>query len=53
MTFPCAAEVCEHRNDNHADSAAEPGFADPGEPCAEAKNDNFVDRAASFFARQV
>ena len=39
----------EHGNDDHADAAAEPGFADTGEPCAEAEDKDFCDRGASFF----
>lgn len=38
----------EHGDDDHADAAAETGFADAGEPCPEAEDDNFVDGAASF-----
>ena len=38
----------EHRDNNHSDAAAETGFADTGEPCPEAENDDFVDSAASL-----
>ena len=38
----------EHGNDDHANTAAEPGFADTGEPCAEAEDKDFCDSAASF-----
>ena len=38
----------EHRDDNHADAAAEASFADTGKPCAEAKDDDFSDGDASF-----
>ena len=41
----------EHRNDNHPDTTAETGFADPGEPSSEAEDDDFVDGAASFLVR--
>ena len=42
------AEMREHRDDNHADATAEPGFADTSEPCAEAEDNDFCDGAASF-----
>ena len=38
----------EHGDDDHADAAAEPGFADTGEPCAEAEDKDFCDGAVSF-----
>ena len=37
----------EHGNDDHSDAAAETCFADTGEPCAEAENNDFVDGTAS------
>ena len=40
----------EHRDDDHADAAAEPGFAYASEPCAEAENNDFCDGAASFLS---
>ena len=43
----------EHGDNNHADTAAEAGFADTGEPCAEAEDDDFVDGAASFLMGEV
>ena len=39
--------MCEHGNDDHAYAAAETCFADTGEPCAEAEDNDFVDGAAS------
>ena len=38
----------EHGDDNHADAPTEPRFADTGEPCAEAEDNDFCDGAASF-----
>ena len=40
--------MCEHRDDDHADAAAKPGFAYASEPCAEAEDKDFSDGAASF-----
>ncbi|MCY3741265.1 MAG: hypothetical protein OXH00_09620 [Candidatus Poribacteria bacterium] len=39
----------EHRDDDHTDAAAEASFADPGEPCAEAEDNDFCDSDASFW----
>ena len=41
----------EHRDDNHTDAAAEACFADTGEPCAEAENNDFSDGDASFYSK--
>ena len=43
--------MCEHGNDNHPDTTAETGFADTGEPCPKAEDDDFVNGAASFLVR--
>ena len=46
--------MCEHRDDNHPDTAAETCFADTGEPCPETEGDNFVNSAASLkIKRQI
>ena len=41
----------EHRDDDHADAAAEAGFAHAGKPCTEAENNDFNDSNASFLMR--
>ena len=38
----------EHRNDDHADAAAEASFAHTGEPCTEAEDNDFKDTGYSL-----
>ena len=38
----------EHRDDDHADAAAETGFAYTGEPCTEAENNDLSDGKSPF-----
>ena len=41
----------EHRDDDHPNTAAEAGFADPSEPCPKAEDDDFVNGSTSFLVR--